>query len=253
MRNYLFKIKYDGFAFHGWQIQPNGITVQQCVTDAIDRIFSQKVTVHGCSRTDAGVHANEFCFNCKIETQMSCEKMIYALNAVLPEQIAVTDCREVSDNFHARFDCKGKEYIYIINNSKVRDPFLIGRAYHYKYPLDENVLDRQAKHFVGTHDFASFCASGSSVKDTVRTIYGCSVIRRGDNVIFTVRGDGFLYNMVRIMVGTLLDTSRGKIEPDSIPKIIESKDRSTAGVTAPPCGLYLNKVFYGEENNEQEK
>lgn len=246
MRNYLFKIKYDGFAFHGWQIQPNGITVQQCVTDAIFRIFSQKVTVHGCSRTDAGVHANEFCFNCKIETEMPCEKIIYALNAVLPEQIAVTDCKQVDDSFHARFDCKGKEYIYIINNAKVRDPFLVGRAYHYKYTLDENMLDVQAKSFIGKHDFAAFCAAGSSVKDTVRTVYDFSVTREKDNVIFKISGDGFLYNMVRIAVGTLLDISRGKIDTDSVPQIIESKDRSRAGVTVPPHGLYLNKVFYGE-------
>lgn len=251
MRNYLFKIKYDGFAFHGWQLQPNGITVQQCISEAINRIFSQKVTVHGCSRTDSGVHANEFCFSCKLETDMSCEKMIYALNAVLPEQIAVTDCEIVDDGFHARFDCKGKEYVYIINNAKVRDPFLVGRAYHYKYKLDEKMLDEQAKDFIGTHDFASFCAAGSSVKDTVRTVYDFTVTRDGDEVIFKVCGDGFLYNMVRIAVGTLLDISRGKLECGSIPKIIESKDRSKAGVTAPACGLYLNKVFYGENKNEQ--
>ena len=249
MRNYLFKIKYDGFAFHGWQIQPNGVTVQQCVTDAFERIFSQKVTVHGCSRTDAGVHANEFCFNCRIETDMPCDRIICALNAVLPEETAVTDCREVSDGFHARFDCKGKEYVYIINNSAVRDPFSLHTAYHYKYRLDEKQLDLQAKDFIGRHDFAAFCASGSSVKDTVRTVYDFTVERDGDRVIFKISGDGFLYNMVRIAVGTLLDISRGRLEAGSVPQIIESRDRSRAGVTAPACGLYLNKVFYGENND----
>lgn len=249
MRNYLFKIKYDGFAFHGWQIQPNGVTVQECISDAIERIFGQKPTVHGCSRTDAGVHANEFYFNCKLETEMPCERAVYALNAVLPDEIAVLTCTHVSDDFHARFDCKGKEYIYIINNAPMRDPFLLGRAYHYKYKLDENFLSVQAKDFVGKHDFVSLCAAGSTVKDTVRTIYDFKVERDGDKVIFKISGDGFLYNMVRIAVGTLLDISRGKIAAGSIPEILESKDRKNAGVTAPACGLYLNKVFYGENQN----
>lgn len=249
MKNLLFKIKYDGSSFHGWQIQPNGITVQQCLGEAFESIFGQKVNINGCSRTDAGVHANEFCFNVKIDTQMSEERIITAINSKLPPSAAVYACREVKEDFHARFDCKGKEYIYRVLNTPYPDPFLRDRAYHYKYPLDEKMLDREAKAFIGTHDFMAFCASGSSVQTTVRTVYDFSVRRENDEVIFSVSGDGFLYNMVRIAVGTLIDISRGKIERGSIPQIIESKDRNMAGVTAPPCGLYLNKVFYEEKIN----
>ena len=247
MRNFLFKIKYDGSDFHGWQIQPNGITVQQVVKDAVRRIFSQDVTVNGCSRTDAGVHANEFCFNCRIETDMECRRIISALNAVLPDTAVVFGCEEVSMDFHARFDCKGKEYVYLIDNSPYGNPFMNKRAFHYKYPLDDKLLDSEAKAFVGKHDFAAFCASGSSVEDTVREIYSFDVVRNGDIVEFRVSGDGFLYNMVRIMVGTLLDISRGKIPENSISKIILSGSRKEAGITASPDGLYLNKVFYEEK------
>lgn len=249
MRNYLFKMKYDGSSFHGWQIQPDDITVQQCVSDAFMKIFSRKVCVNGCSRTDSGVHANEFCFNVKIETEMSPDRIIKALNSQLPPSAAIYYCCEVSEDFHARFDCKGKEYIYKILNSQYPDPFLFERAYHYKYPLDEKMLDKEAKAFIGKHDFAAFCASGSSVETTERTVFDFSVERQGDEVVFRVSGDGFLYNMVRIMVGTLIDISRGKIECGSIPQIIESCDRKRAGVTAPACGLYLNKVFYEEKIN----
>lgn len=247
MKNYLFKIKYDGSSFHGWQIQPNGITVQQCLKDAFYEIFRQNVTVNGCSRTDAGVHANEFCFSVRLETQMPEERIIHAINAKMPDSAKVYACCEAGSDFHARFDCKGKEYIYRVLNTQYPDPFLRDRAYHYKYPLDEEMLHKEAKAFIGTHDFAAFCASGSSVESTERTIYDFSVKREGNEVVFSVSGDGFLYNMVRIMVGTLIDISRGKIEAGSIPQIIESRDRMGAGVTAPACGLYLNKVFYEEK------
>ena len=244
MRNFLFKIKYDGSAFHGWQIQPNGFTVQQAVKDAVGRIFAQDVTVNGCSRTDAGVNANEFCFNCRIETEMTCERIINALNAVLPDEAVIFHCEETDTDFHARFDCKGKEYVYLIDNSPYGNPFLKNRAYHYKYSLDEKLLDREAKAFIGKHDFAAFCASGSSVEDTVREVFSFDVVRNGDMVEFRVSGDGFLYNMVRIMVGTLIDISRGKIPENNLERIIASKSRKEAGVTAPSEGLYLNKVFY---------
>ncbi len=251
MRNFLFKIKYDGSAFHGWQIQPNAFSVQQAVKESIQRIFSQNVTVNGCSRTDAGVHANEFCFNCKIETDMPCQRIITALNAVLSDEAVIFYCCEVPLDFHARFDCKGKEYVYLIDNTPYGDPFLRKRAYHYKYDIDCDLLNEQAKDFVGTHDFAAFCASGSSVSTTVRTVYSFDVARKGDKVEFKVSGDGFLYNMVRIMVGTLLDINRGKLRKGCIPEIINSKDRNNAGVTAVADGLYLNRVFYGEIKNEQ--
>lgn len=247
MTNYLFKARYDGSFFHGWQMQKNSVTVQGEITRAFERIFQTNVTVNGCSRTDAGVHAEQFCFNVKLETDMTERRIVEALNSVLPRSVAVYSCVKVEEDFHARFDCRGKEYVYRILNSPQRNPFFENRAYHYKYPIDVKLLNEQARYFVGKHDFKSFCASGSEVESTERTIFDFTVERQGEAVVFTVSGDGFLYNMVRIMVGTLLDVGRGKIDRGTIPDIIEKKDRNYAGVTAPACGLYLNKVFYGDE------
>ena len=243
-KNVKLILSYDGSGYHGWQMQDNAITVQQCLTQAAEKIFCQKITVTGCSRTDSKVHANTFCCSFKFEGEREEEKIVQGLNSQLPEDIRVFECEYVSDDFNARFDCKGKEYIYKIWNGRIANPFLNRYALFYPYKLDADLLDRQAKDFIGTYDFSAFCASGSVVKDTVRTIKDCSVRREGDLVIFSVTGDGFLYNMVRIMVGTLLYINSGKIEKDTIPQIIESKDRTKAGITARPEGLYLNKVFY---------
>lgn len=244
MRNLRLTLRYDGAAFHGWQFQPNCITVEEEVKKACSRILGEDVTLHSCSRTDAGVHANMFCCNFKTEKDREPDKLIFGLNAVLPESVSVYGCDEMPLDFHSRYDCKGKEYIYIIRNEKQRNPFFRDRAFHYPFKLDEKKLDEQAKSFIGTHDFAAFCSSGSTVKSTVRTVFDCGVRRDGENVIFFVKGNGFLYNMVRIMVGTLLDINEGKIPCDTIPDIILSKDRSHAGITAKPQGLYLNHVYY---------
>ena len=244
MKNYLVTIAYDGTDYHGWQVQPNGITVQQTVQDGIEKILGVRENVVGCSRTDAGVHANEFCFNMKTERELVPFRFIGAMNAVLPDDIAVKDCKEVPLNFHARYDCKGKEYVYKIWNSPQRNPFYEGRCLHYKKKLDVEFLNNQAQSFAGTHDFISFCAAKSGVEDTVRTVEYFNVESCDEEVIFKVKADGFLYNMVRIMVGTLLEISEGKIPPDSLNKIIIAKDRNKAGRTAPAHGLYLNKVFY---------
>lgn len=244
MRNLLFTISFCGTAYHGWQVQNNAVTVQQTVQDAIEKITQKRENIVGCSRTDAGVHANMYCFNMKTESVIPCEKLISAMNALLPEDICVLDCVQVDDDFHARYDCVKKEYKYLIWNSDKRNPFLVDRALVYPYKLDEVFLDNQAKQFIVKYDYSSFCNAGSSVEDTVRNVMSASVTRNGDLVEFTVSSDGFLYNMVRIMVGTLLDISRGKIEKDSIEKIILSKDRNNAGITAPACGLYLNRVYY---------
>ena len=166
------------------------------------------------------------------------------MNTYLPFDIVVLSCEVVDDDFHARFSCKGKEYEYVVWNTPVRDPFLHKRAYHYKYPLDADFLDKQAKDLLGTHDFTCFMAAGSDAKTTVRTISRADVRREGDKVIFTFGADGFLYNMVRIMTGTLLYIASGKIKPGSIPAIIESKDRLQAGITVPGDGLYLNRIYY---------
>lgn len=242
--NYLLTLSFDGSSFHGWQRQKNALSVQECVEKAVSSLFGSCDHVTGCSRTDAGVHANTYKCNFQHDKMIPLSNVVTGLNHFLPEQIAVTNAAVVPDEFNARFDCVSKEYIYIIHNSPVRDPFSVGRAYHYKYPLDERMLNEQVKYYIGTHDFSSFRAVGSDVGTTVRTIFDAEVGREGDKVIFRVEGNGFLYNMVRIMAGTLIYISENKIAPGTIPEVISSRDRLRAGMTLPPDGLYLNKVNY---------
>ena len=244
MRNLLLTISFDGSAYHGWQVQENAVTVQETLQNALEQICTKSDNVVGCSRTDSGVHANMYCCNIRTESNIECKRLVGALNAVLPCDIAALDCREVDFDFHARYDCKSKEYVYRIWNSPNKNPFLYNYSLHYKYPIDEKFLNEQAKAFIGTHYFDAFCAAGSSVEDTKRTVVNASVEREGDMVIFRVEADGFLYNMVRIMTGTLIDISRGKIPAGSIGKIILSRNRENAGYTAPAHGLYLNKIHY---------
>lgn len=253
-RNILLKISYDGTSYHGWQLQPNAITVQEELKTACERIFCEKISLNGCSRTDTGVHANEFCVNFCTSSQINVEKIRVALNAVLPPSISVNEVEDKQEDFHARFDCVGKEYIYKIYIAKVRNPFLCNYSFHYPYSFDINELNEVCKCFIGTHDFSAFCASASTVLDKTRTIFDCYLEQEGDMITFHVKGDGFLYNMVRIMVGTLLYVARGKIQADEISEIIESKNREKAGITAQPHALYLNKVFYEKGDlNEQTK
>ena len=191
MRNLLFTIRFDGSAYHGWQVQENAVTVQQTVQDALEQILQTRDNSVGCSRTDSGVHANMYCFNMRTETPMACSRLVTALNAVLPDDIGVTDCRETDYEFHARYSCKSKEYIYKIWNSPCKNPFESKYSLQWKYPLDEKFLNSQAQCFKGTHDFKAFCASGSSVESTVRTVSSAGVTREGDMVIFRVEADGF--------------------------------------------------------------
>ncbi len=244
MRNLLLTLRYNGENYHGWQIQPNGNTVQQELCNAFKKISGNNENIIGCSRTDAGVHANMFCCNVRTECQVSAEKIPDALNFYLPSDIAVYDCQEEDYEFHARYNCNGKEYVYLIYNGKHRNPFYENKAMHYPFFLDVEMLNQEAECFVGVNDFSAFCSAGTEIEDKVREIYSCSVSREGDLVKITVSGNGFLYNMVRIIVGTLLDIQREKISKGSIPQIIQSKNRDNAGVTAPPQGLYLNKVYY---------
>lgn len=244
MKNYLLTLMYNGTPYHGWQVQDNAITVQQVLQDAIEQILSVREAIVGCSRTDSGVHANMFCCNMRTEKVIIPDKFVKSLNAVLPESIAVLGCGEVPYTFHARYDCSSKEYKYLILNSKYRNPFYSDRALFYPFPLDAEVLNKEAQSFLGIHDFTSFCASNSSVEDKTREIKNISVMRNNDLIEITVEANGFLYNMVRIIVGTILDISSGKLQSGSIPAIIEAKDRTLAGKTAPAYGLYLNKVNY---------
>lgn len=244
MRNLLLTLRYNGTTFHGWQVQPNGATVQQELCNAFKKLSGNDENIIGCSRTDAGVHANMFCCNVRTECNVATEKIPDALNFYLPPEIAVYDCKDVGFDFHARYDCKGKEYVYLIYNGKYRNPFYDNKAMFYPYEIDAEMLDIEAKSFIGTHDFSAFCSAGTDIEDKVREIYDCSVTRNGDLIEIRVSGNGFLYNMVRIIVGTLLGIQKGKIEKGGIPEILESRNRENAGVTAEPHGLYLNKVFY---------
>lgn len=255
MRNLLVTMAYDGSHYHGWQIQENALAVQEVFQKALQKIIGPGIDIKGCSRTDSGVHARQYCVSIKTERAIACDRLAAALNHHLPKDMAVSDCREVPLDFHARYSCKGKEYVYQIWNAPVRDPFLDGYAYHYWYPLNVDILHRASQDFVGYHDFTSFCTLDQRERgDLRRTVRLFEVRREGDLVQMRVEADGFLYNMVRIMVGTLLRIAQGKYAPDSIPVILAAKDRAQAGPTAPACGLYLNRVFYdGEVETHGEK
>jgi len=244
MKRILLYLKYDGTNYHGWQVQPNGITVQQMLCEAAEKVFGARTDITGCSRTDAGVHANMFCCHTDIESDISLNKIPAALNFHLPKDISVYDCREVAADFHARYSAKGKSYVYKILNSAVRDPFMEGYALRVARKLDVDILNRWIQPIVGTHDFSAFCASGCSTEDHVRTVTQCFFERKGDIVELHITADGFLYNMVRIIAGTALDMAAGRIDPEKLAEIIESKDRSRAGQTAAGYALYLNKVIY---------
>lgn len=245
LRNLLITISYDGSKYHGWQIQQNAVTVQEVFQNSLYSVIGDKPDIKACSRTDTGVHAEMFCISTKISHPIPAVRLKAALNSYLPDSVVVLDVKEVPLDFHARYNAQGKRYIYRILNRTERDPFYVGRALHYKHNIDTELLNKACKDFIGSHDFTSFCTLDKREKgDFVRTIHDFSVVRKGDIVEFSVEGNGFLYNMVRIMVGTLLYINEGKLAPDSIPEIIKTEQRSAAGPTAPPQGLYLNKVFY---------
>ncbi len=246
MGRFLLKIAYDGTAYHGWQVQPNGITVQGVLCDALSKICKSKVDVTGCSRTDARVHANEFYCHFDSVLDIPAAAFVNVLNAALPNDIAVLGCEPVADNFHARYNAKGKNYIYKFFDGDVRNPFLRNYALYVPRKLDEQRMNEFCRQIIGKHDFVGFSCSKRTVVDTVRTIYRCETYRDGDNVVLSVTADGFLYNMVRIIAGTALDVSFGRINPEDTAGILESADRNRAGTTLAPHGLYLNKVFYTE-------
>ncbi len=244
MQRLLLTLRYVGTRYHGWQVQPNGVTVQQLMQDAIERVTGVRAALTGCSRTDAGVHADMFCCAFSTESPLRGQKMVAALNAWLPADIAVYDCREVAANFHPRYAATGKRYVYRIWNEPARNPFWEEYAYWARRRLDVEKMQAAAADFLGTHDFSAFCSAGSDVEDRVRTVRESSVACAGGLVTFTVTADGFLYNMVRIMVGTLLDIESGRLQPGCIPQLLAQPDRGQAGRTAPACGLCLDHVFY---------
>ena len=244
MSKLLVKLKYNGSAYVGWQVQKNGKSVQSCVQDAVEKLYGVRADVTGCSRTDSGVHANGYCFCFTPPYEVEPFKAVAALNFALPDDMGVYDCIKVPDDFHPRYSAVAKEYIYKIYGGRPRNPFLNGLAYHYIGELDTDAMNDAAKEFVGRHDFRSFMANGSKITDTFRTVYYCSVMKADDCVQIRICADGFLYKMVRIIVGTLLAVNEQKIDKNQISYIISARDRSAAGKTAPPQGLYLNRVFY---------
>ena len=249
----LLDISFLGTAYCGYQVQPNAPTVQGELTRAAKELFGFECDIVGCSRTDSGVHANHFfaAVNKKgsegIDTSVPISKIPGALDFYLPSDITVNSAVWVENSFHPRYDVKHKEYIYKIWNGRSRNPFLQGRSWHYPRKINDidlKNMNTAAQCFVGTYDFSTYMSANSSVKSTVRTIYSASVERDGDVITFRICGDGFLYNMVRIMTGTLIYVSEGKIVPEDILSITNTKDRSRAGITAPAEGLYLNSVTY---------
>lgn len=244
MSQILLTLRYDGTGYHGWQVQPNGMTVQQRVQDAIEEVTGVRGTLTGCSRTDTGVHARHFYCTTPVPARLTPDAFRKALNAVLPSDIAVCGCRTVPDTFHPRYDVVAKRYVYRLWNSPDRDPFEERYAWHIRTPLSETSLNETAQCFLGKHDFSAFCSAGSDVQDKVRTVRRSEVTREGDLLLFTVEADGFLYNMVRILVGTLIDVEQGRRTTEDIRQALLTGDRSKAGATAPPHGLFLDEVWY---------
>ncbi len=244
MRNIALKLEYLGTNYHGWQIQKNASTVAQTLQDAIAHIVQHPVNVIGAGRTDAGVHAKIYLANFRTTSQLSCDRLPIAINSQLPSDIVVTKATEVPLEFHAIGSCYKKEYSYYIYNSPFKNPFWVNRAWFYAKPLNETILQNAAQQFIGTHDFAAVRSVGTETKSTVRTIYSFKVTRKDNLICFRVSADGFLYNMVRAMIGTCVHCAEGKLDSNQIHGVLQSKDRSLAGPTAPAQGLYMTNLWY---------
>ncbi len=244
MRNIKLTVQYDGTNYHGWQIQENAVTVQEVIENAIKKLTGIRPKLSGCGRTDTGVHAQNYICSFKTDTTIACERFPYALNRYLPKDVVCKNAEDMKPDFDAHKNAIGKTYSYLILNSKYPDAFYNNRAWHYRYELDFEKMKRAAEAFCGTHDFIGFAASGFTVKTTVRTIHYIKIEKENDLIRIDICGNGFLYNMVRIIAGTLVFVGNGKIRAEDIADIIEAKDRKRAGITAPACGLYLSEVYY---------
>ena len=244
---YLLWITYKGTHYAGFQVQPNAPTVCAVLQDAMQAALGQRPDVKGCSRTDAGVHARRFALSFCYTGKVPMEKFVPALNAHLPPDIRALAVQPVADDFHARYAAHAKTYHYYILNARVDDPFTFDTCYRVAAPLDLAAMQAAAQQFVGTHDFSALCASGSSAAahgDTARTITECNVAQSGNLFVISVTADGYLYNMVRILAGTLVEAGLHKRAPESIPALLASRDRRQAGQTLPAKGLFLEKVEY---------
>ena len=246
MRNIALFLTYEGTAYHGWQVQKTEVTIGQTMEEAAAAIVGHPVKMTGCGRTDAGVHARHYVANFRTSSTIPVERLPYAMNTHLPEDIVVTDAMEVHEDFNAIGSCVRKEYTYLIYNSRIRDPFYLNRAWFYPKHLDEKIMQQAASQFVGTHDFAAVRSVGTDVKSTVRTVYYYDVVRKGDLIELKVCANGFLYNMARAMAGTVVYAAEGKIKPEEIGALLESGNRTAAGPTVPPGGLYMTKLWYDD-------
>ncbi|MBQ9249215.1 MAG: tRNA pseudouridine(38-40) synthase TruA [Oscillospiraceae bacterium] len=246
MRNIALRLKYDGSRYHGWQVQKNDISVAQTLEEALSKICEHPVKTVGCGRTDAGVHALRYCANFRTDCRIPTERIPLAVNSRLPGDIAVVDAVEAPEDFNAIGSCIKKEYVYKILNSTIRDPFLEKRVCFYPQNLDLSLMQQAARAFEGTHDFRAVRSVGTETKTTVRTVYWCRAEKEGDLITVSICADGFLYNMCRAMVGTMVYASYGKLRPEEIPALLEKGDRRLTGPTMPPQGLYLNRVWYEE-------
>ena len=245
-RNIALRLMYVGTAYHGWQVQKNAVSVAETLEHALTQVVGHPVKCVGAGRTDAGVHAETYIANFHTDCTIPTDRFPLAVNTRLPEDIVVVSAREVSPNFNAIGSCLRKEYTYRIFNSRIRNAFYVNRAYFYPKHLDEAVMQDAASRFVGTHDFAAVRAVGTEVKSTVRTVYYFDVQRMGDLIELKVCANGFLYNMVRAMVGTVIYAADGKLSPSEIEGILLRGNRTEAGPTVPPGGLYMTKLWYNE-------
>ena len=244
MRNIALILMYNGTAYHGWQVQKTEVTVAQTLERGLSMVCGEPVKCTGCGRTDAGVHAEHYVANFRTSSRIPVDRIPFAVNTHIPEDIVVKAAYEVAEDFNAIGSCIRKEYTYRIYNSRIKNPFYVDRAYFYPKQLDEQVMDRAARAFEGTHDFAAVRSVGTETKTTVRTVYWCDAEREGDLITVRVCANGFLYNMVRAMVGTMVYASYGKLRAEDIPALLETRDRRLTGPTMPPQGLYMHRIWY---------
>ena len=244
MKNIALCLRYDGSRYHGWQVQKNDITVAATLEDALLKTCGHPVKAVGCGRTDAGVHALRYCASFRSDTRIPLSRLPLAINSRLPDDIAVIDAVEAEEDFNAIASCIKKEYIYKILSSNIRDPFLEKRVCFYPQHLELELMQAAARAFEGTHDFRAVRSVGTETKTTVRTVHWCRAEREGDIITVSICADGFLYNMCRAMVGTMVYAAYGKLSPEDIPELLERGDRRLTGPTMPPQGLYLNRVWY---------
>ena len=244
MRNIALRLSYDGTSYHGWQVQKSEVSVAETLETALTKICGHPVKTVGCGRTDAGVHALRYCANFRTESTIPIGRFPLAVNSRLPADIAVTDAVEAPEDFNAIGSCIKKDYIYKILNRNIRDPFLENRVCFYPQHLDLERMQTAARAFEGRHDFRAVRSLGTETKTTVRTVHWCRAEKDGDLITVSICADGFLYNMCRAMVGTMVYASYGKLEPEDIPALLAAGDRRLTGPTMPPQGLYLNRIWY---------